>query len=93
MHLNHVIRIKQLFIFVENLLIAGFGQLRILIIDLVRQISYLGQIKVLCRRIQTEHWMCLVSHFMRFKGGLKIFEIVVWKLILGEVYLISLLRY
>jgi hypothetical protein len=93
LRLDHVIRIKQLFIVVENLLIVGFGLVQILACDPVHQISYPSQIKVLFRQGQIEHLMCRVSHFMIFKGELEIFKIVEKKLILGEVYLINLLQY
>lgn len=92
LRLNHVIRIKQLFVFVENLLIVGFGLVKILTYDLVHQISCLSQIKVLYRLCQTGHLMNQVSHFMKFKVVLEIFEIVIEKLILVKVYLINLLQ-
>ena len=92
MILDRVIKIRQLFIVIENLLIVGFEQLRILSGDPIHRISCLNRIKVLCRQSQTGHLMYQVSHFKRFKGELEIFETIVKKLILEEVYLINLLR-
>ena len=93
MRLDRVFRIAQLFVVVKNPLIVGFGLVQTLTCDLVHQISYLNQIKVPFRQSQIGHLKYLVSHFMILKGGLEIFEIIMKKLILGEVYLISLLRY
>ena len=91
LRLNHAIKIKQLFVFVENLLIVGFRLVRILTYDLVHQIFCLSQIKVLYQLSQTGHLINQVSHFMRFKVVLEIFKIIIEKLILVEVYLINLL--